>query len=506
MKIQYKAALLMCWFGVLIVILLSAGYDTYSHKIVIKKEITSLKSLSEEVALHLDSHIKEKAAIATTLSSSPLLKNALLKSNSEFASFSDNDRDKTIGNLNQQWRKTEDINDPFIQAHMTNPVAEYLNYQQIIMPGVYGEIFLTNRFGVMIATTGKLTTLAHSHKYWWVACYDNGKGKIFLDDRGFDTSVQGYVLGVVIPIKDKNEIIGILKCNVNIMGPLTDVVQEFGMRHPGSMKIVRTGGLVVSEYGASPLSTQVNDDIIELLRRKESGASVLPDDSENHLVSYSPIPSTMGSDKLCFGGNQESIDHIMGNKGEGWHVVLSLNKKTAEEAAHKTTKVIIISGIVFTLITAIAALILGERVSKPIVELADVARTVGQGNLDVQAKVKSIDEIGSLATSFNQMTKNLKETMTTRDKLLHEIERRKKEEEKKEQLIIKLQEALDEVKTLRGIIPICSYCKKIRDDKGFWQQVEVYVEQHSDADFSHSYCPECIRKHFPDLADKILDT
>jgi phosphoserine phosphatase RsbU/P len=62
-----------------------------------------------------------------------------------------------------------------------------------------------------------------------------------------------------------------------------------------------------------------------------------------------------------------------------------------------------------------------------------------------------------------------------------------------------LQKALAEIKTLRGIIPICSFCKKIRDDKGYWNQIEVYVKKHSEADFSHSYCPECAKIHYPDL-------
>jgi len=57
-----------------------------------------------------------------------------------------------------------------------------------------------------------------------------------------------------------------------------------------------------------------------------------------------------------------------------------------------------------------------------------------------------------------------------------------------------LSKALNEVKTLRGIIPICSRCKKIRDDKGYWNQVEVYVSNHSDAEFSHGLCPECAKK------------
>ena len=56
-----------------------------------------------------------------------------------------------------------------------------------------------------------------------------------------------------------------------------------------------------------------------------------------------------------------------------------------------------------------------------------------------------------------------------------------------------------ELNILRGIIPICSACKKVRDDKGFWQQVEAYVRDRSEADFSHSICPECIERLYPDL-------
>ena len=56
-----------------------------------------------------------------------------------------------------------------------------------------------------------------------------------------------------------------------------------------------------------------------------------------------------------------------------------------------------------------------------------------------------------------------------------------------------LQKALDEIETLRGMVPICSKCKKIRDDEGFWQQVEVYFEKYSDVEFSHGVCPDCLR-------------
>jgi hypothetical protein len=56
-----------------------------------------------------------------------------------------------------------------------------------------------------------------------------------------------------------------------------------------------------------------------------------------------------------------------------------------------------------------------------------------------------------------------------------------------------------EVKILRGFLPICASCKKIRDDKGYWQQVEDYIRVHSEAEFTHSLCPECVKKLYPEL-------
>ncbi|MEI6667686.1 MAG: response regulator [Acidobacteriota bacterium] len=67
-----------------------------------------------------------------------------------------------------------------------------------------------------------------------------------------------------------------------------------------------------------------------------------------------------------------------------------------------------------------------------------------------------------------------------------------------------LQRALDEVKTLRGILPICSGCKKIRDDAGAWQPVDVYVIKHTDAQFTHGLCPDCIRIFYPDVASEVI--
>lgn len=75
-----------------------------------------------------------------------------------------------------------------------------------------------------------------------------------------------------------------------------------------------------------------------------------------------------------------------------------------------------------------------------------------------------------------------------------DVTERKALEEERERLIAELREALEKIKTLRGLIPVCAWCRKVRDDRGFWEDIENYIRKHSDADFTHGICPECVRK------------
>ncbi len=83
--------------------------------------------------------------------------------------------------------------------------------------------------------------------------------------------------------------------------------------------------------------------------------------------------------------------------------------------------------------------------------------------------------------------------------LKKEIDRRKNREQELLNLNRELKNSIETIKTLRGLIPICANCKKIRDDKGYWNQIESYIQKHSEAEFSHGICPECARKLYPEL-------
>ena len=117
----------------------------------------------------------------------------------------------------------------------------------------------------------------------------------------------------------------------------------------------------------------------------------------------------------------------------------------------------------------------------PVMHEGRVVAILGVGNKRVDYTEKDVETVAYLA-----------------DVTWHIVEQKRVEEALEEERR-RLQQALDEVKTLRGIVPICANCKKIRDDKGYWNQVEKFVSDHTEAEFSHGICPDCAQKLYPEL-------
>lgn len=102
--------------------------------------------------------------------------------------------------------------------------------------------------------------------------------------------------------------------------------------------------------------------------------------------------------------------------------------------------------------------------------------------------------------------KALRDPITTQvcyEGSVEDITKRKEAEQEREKLIAQLQDALARVKTLAGLLPICASCKKIREDDGSWNHIELYIQNHSEAQFTHGFCPDCVKKLYPEVA---LDT
>ena len=129
------------------------------------------------------------------------------------------------------------------------------------------------------------------------------------------------------------------------------------------------------------------------------------------------------------------------------------------------------------LLGIIIVLTITRNISHSINQLKLSTWYVSGGKFDQLPKVRNQDELGDLSQAFQRMVQRLKQV-----------------EEERERLIHNLQDALAKIKRLHGLLPICASCKKIRDNKGYWNQIESYIEEHSEAEFTHGICPECTKK------------
>lgn len=122
-----------------------------------------------------------------------------------------------------------------------------------------------------------------------------------------------------------------------------------------------------------------------------------------------------------------------------------------------------------------------------------------------EEKIKDAFEAGAIDYITKPLKKlELRVRVNSVLRMKREMDQRKSHERELEKTVDELRQAMSQVKQLGGLLPICAHCKKIRNDKGYWEKVENYISNHSRAHFSHAICPECTRKNFPDLADKVL--
>lgn len=170
-------------------------------------------------------------------------------------------------------------------------------------------------------------------------------------------------------------------------------------------------------------------------------------------------------------------------------VVVSETKGYATQRYHQSRKQIILHTLasVGSLVAVILIIFyLNFKVIRPIRRLTESVDSLAREELKTEVPfLLSQNEIGDMARALNIFKRN--------------VLKRRKAESEKEKLIAELEKALSNVKQLSGLLPICAHCKKIRDDQGYWNQLESYIGDHSEAEFSHSICQECARKLYPDL-------
>jgi len=185
--------------------------------------------------------------------------------------------------------------------------------------------------------------------------------------------------------------------------------------------------------------------------------------------------------------------------GTDWALAAKMDRGEVLAHLNRTVMLTVLLVLALSALIVVVTLRFARRLSTPLVDLARATDDLARGDYNRRVPVRSHDEVGTLARGFNAMADRVAAAHTGLqekvDALNAEIRRRRRAESEREHLIAELTQAMTEIKTLEGIIPICASCKKIRDDHGYWNQLEKYLTEHSGARFSHGLCPDCLQRY-----------
>ncbi|MCP4580746.1 MAG: response regulator [candidate division Zixibacteria bacterium] len=198
--------------------------------------------------------------------------------------------------------------------------------------------------------------------------------------------------------------------------------------------------------------------------------------------------------------NIEQIVNFLEETGESYRLFQAIDGEMGCEVAEKIVPDLIITDWEMPVMSGIEAVkrIKSRKATKdiPIIMSSGVMTT--SENLKTALEAGAVDYIRKPIDKI-ELIARVRSILLLADSYVEIRHQRDELGEKNRDLKI----AIDKVKTLNGLLPICSSCKKIRDDKGYWNEVETYVKEHSDAEFSHGICPECVKELYPDIYEQM---
>jgi len=359
-------------------------------------------------------------------------------------------------------------NNPLFNMSSNEIISDYLSRVVDQYP-FYEDIYFVNLNAIIISSSGKrfigenIINLEPDIKDEFYKTIVGGNESVYISDIA-NVSQEEIEANSPLDIEILSDVIDL---NGNVTGVLVglidiqfirEIVFDIDKRTIGKENayLVNDPGDVVISADPEPGILQPHPDLsIQNLQQKLEG-------DENGFLIY------VNSKGIKVISGYADLSEYGAEKVGDWSL---LSTATYKEVMKPVFQMLYRAIFIFSFILVgiiVLIIILSRTLTRPLFELQRAVSNFQLGSKPIKLKIGKNDEVGSLCKSFNTMTENL-------------------------------HTSLNEINTLRGIIPICSYCKKIRDDKGYWNQLEAYLHSHSDAEFSHGACPDCYKKEMEKL-------
>lgn len=361
------------------------------------------KQITNEKASAITKVIENLQFETEMLAESRALKAALRKANYAYSGKSEDEIQTAIHQIDSEWIKSKGETGT-VDRILNNELSNLLKEYQSRHPAKYGEIFVTDTKGAVVGMTANLSDFYQADEGWWEDSYDEGRGGVFIDDRGFDKSVGAIVMGMVVPVIDNGEVTGILKINFKVR-EILDIVSTSLMAKNEHIFLLREQGDMLA-HSEGQTHGEVSDTEKSVLGKNEAG--FIKNINDDRIGGYSPVSAEIFT-RVHNPGERKGIS---GEKWvpTRWYVFMELAHATAFAPVERLKYNVMILGVLTAIAVTLLAFVFSRTILGPIRRLSKGAEIVGKGNFEYKIDIKSRDEIGQLSLAFSEMVGRLKKS------------------------------------------------------------------------------------------------
>lgn len=398
------------------VAVVAVGVNIFTTRAITNQVGANLSTLAESQALAIGGLLSTRINTLEALSSNQIIIQSTQESNANYANSEDSPSKQIAFNArNWSATSTSSPNSDLIENEITKPILEgpianELKKFQVLFPE-NSQLVVTDKYGALIGSTRRTTYYYHGSEEWWKDAYVNGFGSVYIGDPAFDWEVNTYSIDMAVPIHGKKEggggeIVGILQATVSLDG-LENVLQNSKFGETGVIEVFLKSQhellddrhLTVNDEGKITFEKyDLDQETLDYIQNPEGSFVITEFDDTSHFLSSS-FMNTLTA--------EPAVDQL------AWIILATQHADEILAPVEQQQRINTILGIIVVATAGAVAAYVGTQISKPITNLTNIAQEVAGGNLEIQAPIETQDEIGVLASSFNDMTGQLRDSITT---------------------------------------------------------------------------------------------
>jgi HAMP domain-containing protein len=359
--------------------------------------------LAIELLDKIDRHIYNEIEYFFAYTKDAEIQETIYKSHNEFENITD--VQKYISEKDNQWIASDDNITIFIQDLLNNKLSEKLSetiefFEEKDNQPKYGEIFVTNKYGVVVGLTSRTSDYYQADEEWWQKAKNDS---LYVSEIEFDESSNVTSIDICVKIHNElNEFIGVIKIGLIVddiklimdgfqQGRLNEEYESMGL------KLFDKSYNLVYAAGPTNDSNYTNNRLIDYLKEDEGAVN-----------GYAKLKGDLSEDTTKLFSHSHSIGYNE-FEGLGWVLVMEFDEDEILKPVNDLRNFMIPVFILISISTIIFSFFISQVITKPIIDLDKASHRVIKGDLNTKVKIDSNDEVGNLATTFNKMINNIKE-------------------------------------------------------------------------------------------------